>query len=266
MDRVDPAERAVLRAAELQRFRAWRRTGDIRLRDRILADNTGLAISLATRYRDRSLEFDDLVQVAQMGVLLAAERFDPDRGVPFVAFATPTVLGELRRAFRSSWSVRVPRGLQESSHHVGATIAKLEQEFQRTPTVSEVAQAMQCTTDDVLLAIDAASAFRSVSLDRPDTRSDGSSGPPEPNQTTDSMRTDDPFDQSDARAAVQRLLPLLSPRSRRIVELRFYEESTQSEIAAVMGMSQMHVSRLLRQALGLMAGSTSGHSTQSDRG
>lgn len=248
---VDPSSHDVRRTLELERFRAWRRTGDLSLRDAILADSRGIAVALATRFADRGIDRDDLIQVAELGLLLAAERFDPERDVPFVAFAIPTVLGELRRHFRSAWSVRMPRALQEASARATSTIAQLEQELQRTPTASEVAAQLGWSRESVLEALNAASAFRTSSLDQ--TTDHGSSQHHgTPSQDRPSPRGDASYDLIDITDEVSRLLPRLSERSRRIVELRFFEELTQSEIAARLGISQMHVSRLLRAALELL--------------
>lgn len=252
MGDAEPRPRVQHPPLDLERFRAWRRSGDIEIRNAIVADAKGIAIGMARRFRDRGVELDDLIQVAQIGLLNAVERFDPERGIPFLSFATPTVLGELRRHFRTVWSVRVPRGLQEASLRVGPALLELQQELQRTPTVSEVATRLGCTTDDVLEAMEASSAFRAASLDAPvgrelDPRA-GRSMTQMPAPAAEAA-----FDIVDARNTVERLLPELSERTRRIVELRFFEELSQAEIAERVGVSQMHVSRLLRQALDQMA-------------
>ncbi len=231
---------------EFDRFRLLRSTGDPAIRDAIVGDAQGLAISLARRFRDRGAELDDLIQVAQIGLLLAVERFDPERGIPFVGFATPTILGELRRHFRTVWSVRMPRGLQEATQRVNPAVSELHQELGRSPTIAEVASRVGFSSEKVIEAMEAGAAFRTLSLDAPTNGDQGSSVGM--HASLPASDADAAFDDVIAKQTVQRLLPLLSRRSRQIVELRFYEERSQTEIAEIMGMSQMHVSRLLQQA------------------
>ena len=251
------AHRAENRAIELERFREWRRTGDVAVRDSILADAQGIAIGLARRYRDRGAELDDLEQVAQIGLLLAVERFDPDRGVPFLSFAAPTVLGELRRHFRTVWSIRVPRGLQEASLRIGPVVLELQQELQRTPTVQDIASRLGCSSEAVLEAIEASQAFRAASLDV-DVESDAERRTIQSVKQLCASEAEAAFTTAEAKVTVAQLLPLLSERSRRVVELRFYDELPQREIAELVGVSQMHVSRILSQAFELMAGAIAG--------
>ncbi len=234
---------------ETERIRRYQATRDEKLRDEILRDSRGIAIGLARRFRDRGAELDDLIQVAQIGLLHAIERFDPDRGVPFIGFATPTVLGELRKHFRTVWSVHMPRSLQEATQRLGPTVSELNHELGRSPTLEEIGSRIGLSREQVIEAMEASAAFRARSLDAPAPGTAGSSL----HLTMASDDADTPFSQVDARETVARLLPLLSERTRRIVELRFYEERSQSEIAEAVGISQMHVSRLLRQALDQMA-------------
>ena len=248
-------KRSVDRVIELERFRSWRQTGDRAIRDAIIADAQGLAIGLARRFRDRGAELDDLVQVAQIGLLHAVERFDPDRGIPFLSFAMPTVLGELRRHFRSVWSVRVPRGLQEASLRLGPVLTELQQELGRSPTVSDVAERMECTTEAVLEAMEASQAYRAQSIEAwTGADSDDSNKGGGAQRQLHSPAAEAAFDSMEAKRTIEQLLPLLSPRSRRIVELRFFENLSQTEIAEAVGLSQMHVSRLLRQAMKELSG------------
>jgi RNA polymerase sigma-B factor len=239
-------ERAAERDRELERFRTLRATGDPSIRNEIIGGTQGLAVALARRFRDRGAELDDLIQVAQIGLMLAVERFDPERGVPFAGFATPTILGELRRHFRTVWSVRMPRGLQEATQRVNPAVSDLHQELGRSPTVEEVAIRVGFTPEKVIEAMEASGAFRSLSLDAPVSSDEGSyvglhASLPAP-------EAENAFDALIAKQTVERLLPLLSRRSRQIVQLRFYEERSQTEIAEIVGISQMHVSRLLHQA------------------
>ncbi len=238
-----------LRDKETERIRRYQATRDEKLRDEILRDAQGIAIGLARRFRDRGAELDDLIQVAQIGLLHAIERFDPDRGVPFIGFATPTVLGELRKHFRTAWAVHMPRSLQEATQRLGPAVSELNHELGRSPTLDEIGARTGLTREQVIEATEASTAFRARSLDAPAPGTAGSSL----HATLASDDADTPFSQVDARETVARLLPLLSERTRRIVELRFFHELSQSEIAEAVGVSQMHVSRLLRQALEQMA-------------
>jgi RNA polymerase sigma-B factor len=225
----------------------YRKTGRAEDFEAIVVHSKGLVVALARRFRDRGPELDDLIQVAQVGLLLAIERFDVERGVPFVGFATPTILGELRRHFRTVWSVRMPRSLQEASQLLGPATNELRHELLRSPTIVEVAKRTGLTTERVLEAMEAGSAFRAKSLDAPVITEGGSSSPLHASISSDD--TGAAFSAVEARDTVERLLPLLSPRSREIVKLRFYEDRNQTEIAEIVGISQMHVSRLLAQAL-----------------
>ena len=225
----------------------YRQTGKPEDLEAIVTYSTGLVIALARRFRDRGPELDDLIQVGHVGLLLAIRRFDPDRGVPFVGFATPTILGEIRRHFRTVWSVRMPRSLQEASQLLGPATNELRHELLRSPTISEIAVRTGLSTERVLEAMEAGSAFRAKSLDAPLVNEGGDNSPLHSSLVDDEAAV--PFSVMEAKDTVERLLPLLSPRSRRIVQLRFYEDRNQTEIAEIVGISQMHVSRLLNQAL-----------------
>jgi RNA polymerase sigma-B factor len=225
-------------AADLARFRAYRRSRDRVLRNEIVEANLGLARSLAARYRNRGVASDDLQQVAMIGLVKSVERFDPDRGASFGSFAAPTILGELRRHFRDrGWAVRVARSMQELVIEMQHTVARLEQHDGRSPTVPEIARALGVTEEQVLTAIEAGRAYAATELD-PAFERPGSA------------------DERDAlgervalRADLRELLERLSPAEQASVELRFFEDLTQTAIAARLGVSQMQVSRLLRRAL-----------------
>jgi RNA polymerase sigma-B factor len=225
----------------------YRQTGNAEDLEAIVRQSTGLVVALARRFRDRGPEVDDLIQVGHVGLLLAISRFDPDRGVPFVGFATPTILGELRRHFRTVWSVRMPRSLQEASQLLGPATNELRHELLRSPTIAEIAVRTGLSTERVLEAMEAGSAFRAKSLDAPLVTEGRDSSPLHASLAADDAGSS--FAAIEARDTVERLLPLLSPRSRQIVQLRFYEDRNQTEIAEIVGISQMHVSRLLSQAL-----------------
>ena len=204
-----------------------------------------LARQLARRYQRGGEQLDDLVQVASLGLLKAIDRFDPARETAFSSFAVPTILGELKRHFRDrGWSVRVPRDLQEMSVRVERVAEELSRELGRAPTPAEIGSHIGATTEQVLEAREAAGAYRAVSLDRP--RDDDEDG----DGMAESMGAEDPgFGIAEDAATVERLMAVLSDREREVLRLRFAEDLTQSEIGARIGVSQMHVSRLIRQAV-----------------
>jgi RNA polymerase sigma-B factor len=181
--------------------------------------------------------------VATIGLVKAVDRFDPDRNVEFSTYATPTIVGELKRHFRDKgWAVRVPRRLQELNLRLGPVIAKLSQELQHSPTVAEIAEAAGATQDEVLEALDSAHAYSLISLDA-GTSEEGLSYH---EQIGD---VDEALEALEDRVSVAPLLRQLPPRERRMLHLRFFRGLTQSEIADELGISQMHVSRLLGKTL-----------------
>jgi len=211
--------------------------------ERLVVDHLALARHLAMRYRGRGVDDDDLIQTARLALVLAARRFDPDRG-DFVAFAVPTITGEIRRHFRdATWAVRVPRRVQELHRAVRDDIEDTINTLGREPSDRELAASLKVGVGDVRDARRAGNAYRCQSLDAP-TRADGSGlGEILP----------DGHDRCSAIDEYESLLPAirrLSPRDARILYLRFFHEATQSQIAASIGVSQMHVSRLLARVLG----------------
>lgn len=216
------------------------------LRNRIIERHLGIAHHLARRYRHRGVAEEDLAQVATIGLLKAVERFDPERGIAFGSFATPTILGELRRYFRdSTWALRVPRQLQERVLAVGNAVGPLAQRLGRSPSPGEIAGVTGLTEEDVLEALEADGAYGTSPLERASDaayRSDRSA-----------VLADAPEDRPEhlveRRLLASALVAQLSDRERRIVELRFERGLTQSQIADRVGVSQMHVSRLLGSAL-----------------
>jgi RNA polymerase sigma-B factor len=231
-----------------ERFARYRRTGDRRLRDELVEEHAPLAHFLASRFANRGEQRDDLVQVALVGLFKAVERFDPDRGLQFSTFATPTILGELKRHFRDrGWAVRVPRRVQELHLQLGRIVSTLGQEHGRSPTPAEVAERAGVSEEAVLEAMEAGSLYRLVSLDGSVTPDD------EGGELASCLGDDDPeFERIEHRSEIDELLEVLPARERRIVELRFFEGMTQSEIAERVGVSQMHVSRLLTRSLELL--------------
>jgi RNA polymerase sigma-B factor len=236
----DPEELA--RTAEL--FERYRGSQDRELRNELVQQHMRLAEALAARFSDRGEPLDDLRQVALVGLLKAVERFDPARGVQFTSFATPTVLGELKRHFRDrGWAVRVPRRVQELHLRLRGLVSTLSQELGRPPTTSEIAERAGVLPDDILEAAEAGTLYRLSSLDAQRHDSEG-----EPTVAT--IGSPDPELQTvDERMAVEELLGLLPDREQHIVYLRYFEGLTQAEIAQRIGISQMHVSRLLAKSL-----------------
>jgi RNA polymerase sigma-B factor len=235
-------------ATEEHLLRDYALTRDENAREELVRRFLPFARSLAMRYSGGVEPSDDLVQVASLGLVSALERFDPDRGVPFAAFAGPTILGELRRHFRDRvWTLRVPRGLQESIRTVEDAITKLSHELERSPTVSEIASLLEMDQAEVLETFEAGAARRIVSLDRPTLGSEPGDEAP----MAERIGEPDPgFSLVEDRAAIEAGAEVLDETEREVLRLRFAEDLTQSKIAERVGYSQMHVSRILRRALG----------------
>jgi RNA polymerase sigma-B factor len=222
----------------------YARERDPRLKQELARRFLPLARTLARRYAQTSEPFDDLLQVASVGLLAALDRYDPERGRSFKSFAVPTILGELRRHFRDSgWSVHVPRVLQERSRAVEEAERRLARELGRSPTTAQLAEAMGLSKEDTIEAIDARLSYRARSLDA----SAGEDGDETLVQHIGAAEGD--YERADDRLATGHALDCLSGRDRLVVRLRFEEDMSQSEIGNLLGISQMHVSRLLRRAL-----------------
>jgi RNA polymerase sigma-B factor len=230
---------------ERRLFARYRRRGDMAARDELVERFLPLATRLAQRYHGGAEPLDDLVQVASLGLLKAIERFDPERGTAFSSFAVPTIAGELKRYFRDKgWALRVPRDLQELAQRVGGATDRLVHELGRTPTVAEVADDVGITPEQVLEAREAATAYRAESLDH--RVGDDQDGAP----VGATLGAYEPgYLQAEQSATLEALMCALSDREREVLRLRFAEDLTQSEIGRRVGLSQMHVSRLLRQAI-----------------
>jgi len=226
-------------------FKEYHRSGQVALRNELVEEHLALARGFARRYQGRGVAVEDLEQVARLALLGAVERFDPAVGVRFVTFAGRTIDGELKRHFRDkAWSVRVPRQYQDLGIAVRSALDTLGKELGRAPTIPELAEAVGAEVDEVLAAMEAAQAFRADSIDAP--LGGGEVGA----TVADGLGHDDMGPTMvDDRALVADLLGRLPDRERRIVELRFFAERSQREIADEVGMSQMHVSRILRKAL-----------------
>jgi RNA polymerase sigma-B factor len=237
-----PADSDAARA----RFVEYRETGERSLRNELIEEFRWVAVHCARRFSNRGEPIDDLIQVGMLGVLKAVERFDPEVGVSFTTFAIPTVMGELRRHFRdTTWSVRVPRRIKDLHVELGAAVEFLTGELQRSPKIEELARHLGVSTDEVLEAMEASSAYRAGPLSAP-AGDDGR----EPTNESEAVGGDDvDLHLADDRLAVRALLRWLEPRERRIVYLRYFEGLSQSQIAERVGVSQVHVSRLLRSSI-----------------
>jgi RNA polymerase sigma-B factor len=232
------------RAQRAELFAEYRRTDDRDVRDRLIEMNIGLAEAVARRFGGRGERRDDLLQVALVGLLKAVERFDPERGLAFSSFATPTIEGELKRHFRDKrWAVRVPRRLQEQMLEVNQSVAVLVQRAGRSPTIDEIAADIHLSTEEVLEALEAGRAIVAASIDGDDSQ-DGRGGVIERHGQVDTG-----LEHVERRMIVAKLLDSLPPRERAIVTLRFYDGLTQSEIAERFGVSQMQISRILARTL-----------------
>jgi RNA polymerase sigma-B factor len=224
------------------------RQSDPAARAELIRRNLPLAASLANRYRNPNEPLQDLVQVASLGLVKAVDRFDPTFGRPFSAYATPTILGELRRHFRDTgWSLHVPRGAQELALRVSKAAAQLTDRSGHSPTIDELAVYLEMSTEDVLLGLDAAEAHFAASLDAPL----GSADNGEDDVTTLLDHTpshDDRYSLVETRTSLDAGIRRLPEAERRALVLRLGEDLSQSEIAARLGCSQMQVSRLLRRA------------------
>jgi RNA polymerase sigma-B factor len=237
------ADRAREERSLLERYH---RQGDPQAREALVERFLPLARQLARRYQRPDEPLDDLVQVASVGLIKAIDRFDPARETAFSSFAVPTILGELKRYFRDTgWSVRVPRDLQELAVKVDRTVSGLSSTLGRAPSPAEIADATGASLEEVLEALEAAGAYQAISLDRPRADRD------DPAETyADTLGDDDPgFLIAEHGATISGLMHILPARERTVLQLRFVEDLTQSEIGDRVGVSQMHVSRLIRQAL-----------------
>jgi RNA polymerase sigma-B factor len=223
------------------------RAGDAQAREQIVARYLPLARQLARRYQHADEPLDDLIQVASLGLVKAVDRFDLERDVAFSSYAVPTIVGELKRHFRDrTWSLRVPRELQEMVLRTDRAVAQLAVDLHRQPTVSEIAAALGTSEEQVLEALAAAGAYRAGSLDAPRPRAEHEEG----DSLGDALGVDEEgFDDAETRATLGPLLARISKRERLVLRLRFAEDMTQAEIGEQIGVSQMQVSRLIRQSL-----------------
>lgn len=227
-------------------FRRFKEEGDMDARERLVMSHLNLVRFIANKFKNRGEPIDDLIQVGYLGLLKAIDRFDPSRGLEFTTFATPTIMGEIKRHFRDKgWSVRVPRRLQELSAKVNQATDTLTSQLQRSPTIAEIADYLDATVDEVLEAMESSSAYSSVSLEAP-TGADDDDTP----SVIDRYATEDSdLAFTDDRIIIEEALASFSPRERDVIEMRFLKGMTQIEIAEKLGISQVQVSRLLRRTL-----------------
>ncbi len=227
-------------------FRRYKQDGDGEARDQLIVSHLNLVRFLASKFKNRGESLEDLVQVGTIGLIKAIDRFDPDRGLEFTTYATPTIMGEIKRHFRDKgWSVRVPRRLQELSAKVNQVSDELTNQLQRSPSVAEIADRLGTTVDEVLEAMESSSAYSSVPLE-----GGGSSDDDESPSVIDHYVTEDAdLAASDDRIVLEDAIADFSPREQDVIRMRFVDGLTQVEIAERMGISQVQVSRLLRRTL-----------------
>jgi RNA polymerase sigma-B factor len=228
-----------------EQFRRYKELGDEDAREELIVSHLNLVRYLASKFKNRGESLDDLVQVGTIGLIKAIDRFDPSRGLEFTTYATPTILGEIKRHFRDKgWSVRVPRRLQELSAKVNQTTDSLTKELQRSPTVDEIAEALDVSVDEVLEAMESSSAYSSVPLEGGGMNDDDA-----PSVLDRYATEDEALVSSDDRMVIEDAIKEFSPREQEVIRMRFVEGLTQVEIADKLGVSQVQVSRLLRRTL-----------------
>jgi len=228
-----------------QLFAEWKATGDPALRERLILMHRNLVTYLARRFMDRGEQFEDIVQQGLIGLIQAMDHFDPNRGVRFATFATPTIVGEIRRYFRDkTWGLRVPRRMQELNQAISHRVELLTQEMNRSPTYVEIARSLNIQVEDVAEAMEASHALEPMSLDDrlPSDKDAGS--------IVDHVGALDPMlEGCDDHAALQVALARLPEKQRAVLQYAYFDGLSQAEIARTMKVSQMHISRLLRRAL-----------------
>jgi RNA polymerase sigma-B factor len=233
-------------SADRTLLRRYHEEGDLAAREQLIEQYMSLVRSLARRYSYRGEQLDDLVQIGAIGLIKAIDRFDLDRGVELTTYATPNIIGEIKRHFRDKgWSVRVPRGLQELNVQLSRLIEELTVELGRSPTIPELAKSAGAEEEEVLEALESGRAYSSVSLS-------AAAGQDEEGELDplESLGADEPqYEISEDRAVLAPGFRVLDERERKIIHLRFFKGLTQSQIAQQVGISQMHVSRLIRRAL-----------------
>jgi RNA polymerase sigma-B factor len=228
-------------------LRRYHEQGDLAAREQLIEQYMSLVRSLARRYSYRGEQLEDLVQIGAIGLIKAIDRFDVNRGVELTTYATPNIIGEIKRHFRDrGWAVRVPRGLQELNIQLSRVVEELTVQNGRSPTIPELAKAASVTDEEVLEALESGRAYSSLSL------SAGSGGNDDDGELDplESLGAEEhQYEVSEDRAVLEPGFRVLDERERKILHLRFFEGLTQSQIAQQVGISQMHVSRLIRRSL-----------------
>jgi len=227
-------------------LRRYHEQGDLAAREQLIEQYMSLVRSLARRYSYRGEQLEDLVQIGAIGLIKAIDRFDLDRGVELTTYATPNIIGEIKRHFRDKgWSVRVPRGLQELNVQLSRLVEQLTVQLSRSPTIPELAKAAGVEEEEVLEALESGRAYTSLSLS-----AGGGGGDDDDLDPLESLGTEEhQYEVSEDRAVLAPGFKALDERERKILQLRFFEGLTQSQIAQQVGISQMHVSRLIRRSL-----------------
>src|SRR2546422_8150558 len=228
-------------------LRRYHEEGDLAAREKLIEQYMSLVRSLARRYSYRGEQLEDLVQIGAIGLIKAIDRFDLDRGVELTTYATPNIIGEIKRHFRDKgWSVRVPRGLQELNVQLSKLVEQLTVQLARSPTISELAKSAGVEEEEVLEALESGRAYSSLSL----SSGSGATDDGEELDPLEAIGTEEhQYDVSEDRAVLEPGFRVLDERERKILHLRFFEGLTQSQIAQQVGISQMHVSRLIRRSL-----------------
>ncbi len=227
-------------------LRRYHEDGDLQAREKLIEQYMSLVRSLARRYSYRGEQLEDLVQIGAIGLIKAIDRFDLERGVELTTYATPNIIGEIKRHFRDKgWSVRVPRGLQELNVQLSRLVEQLTVQLARSPTIPELAKAAGVEEEEVLEALESGRAYTSLSLSV-----GGGGGDEDDLDPLESLGTEEhQYEVSEDRAVLAPGFKALDERERKILQLRFFEGLTQSQIAQQVGISQMHVSRLIRRSL-----------------
>jgi RNA polymerase sigma-B factor len=228
-------------------LRKYHEEGDLKAREQLIEQYMSLVRSLARRYSYRGEQLEDLVQIGAIGLIKAIDRFDVDRGFELTTYATPNIIGEIKRHFRDKgWAVRVPRGLQELNVQLSRLMEQLTVQLGRSPTIPELAKASGSTEEEVLEALESGRAYSSLSLSAGGGGGDGDDDL-DPLESIGSEEHQ--YEVSENRAVLAPGFKALDDRERMILQLRFFDGLTQSQIAQQVGISQMHVSRLIRRAL-----------------
>lgn len=230
-------------------FEVYQKTKDPEIREQLIMQHINLVRYLAAKFKNRGEPLDDLIQVGNIGLIKAIDRFDPSRGLEFTTFATPTIMGEIKRHFRDKgWSVRVPRRLQELSAKVNQVTDELTKELMHAPSVEEIADKLGVSVDEVLEAMESSSAYSSISLEVNPVGSD-SDDDAAPSILDRYATEDEDLAQSDDRMLLEDAIRDFSPKEQEVINMRFVEGLTQVEIAEKLGISQVQVSRMLRRTL-----------------